>query len=158
MEIEIDKNSKNIINIKQVFKYFDRDYDGFLNCDEIGIALRSIGKCITQNELNNLIQTINNQQPNPAKVSFEQFVNLATLEFQYSNQTQQQIIAAFQIFDKQNTGFIHSNELKHLLLTLGESISLEELDSIIADADPNNTGKINYIQYSQVLAASVSAL
>ncbi len=43
---------------------------------------------------------------------------------------------------QENKGFIQSTELKHVLGNIGESLSAQELDELVKEADPNNTGKI----------------
>ena len=54
----------------------------------------------------------------------------------------EKLIAAFQVFDKDNSGFIEIDELKEVMKKLGEDFTSEELELIIADAGED--GKISF--------------
>ena len=51
---------------------------------------------------------------------------------------------AFSAFDKEQNGYINSNELKHVLEIMEQKPSDQEIFRLISDADPNNSGKIMY--------------
>jgi len=51
---------------------------------------------------------------------------------------------AFQVFDKQGTGFISVQDLKLSLTSLGERLTDEELDELIREVDQNGEGMVNY--------------
>ncbi len=48
------------------------------------------------------------------------------------------------IFDKDDDGFISVDELRHIMQSLGEKMNDSELDEMIAEADSDNDGLINY--------------
>lgn len=49
-----------------------------------------------------------------------------------------------QVFDKNHDGFISEAELRYAMTNLGESLSDEDLKSMIKAADLDGDGKINY--------------
>ena len=51
---------------------------------------------------------------------------------------------AFGMFDKDGDGFIDAAELRHLLTNLGERLSEEEVDEMIAEVDIDGDGKVDY--------------
>ena len=51
---------------------------------------------------------------------------------------------AFRVFDKNNDGIMTSNELRDVMLTLGDTMSREDVDEMIRDADLNGDGNIDY--------------
>ena len=57
------------------------------------------------------------------------------------------IINAFEIFDKNHDGTISINEFKHILMDLGQKLSEEEVEEIFQDIDFNEDGKINYREF-----------
>lgn len=57
----------------------------------------------------------------------------------------------YRTLDKDLDGFISSTEMRHYLTTLGETLSQEEIDELMKDADPNGEGKINYQEFCYVL-------
>ena len=50
----------------------------------------------------------------------------------------------FRIFDKDDDGFISVEELRHIMQSLGEKLTDNELDEMIAEADSDKDGLINY--------------
>lgn len=48
------------------------------------------------------------------------------------------------VFDKNNDGLISSNELRHVMTSLGERLSEEEVDDMIKEADLDGDGMVNY--------------
>jgi hypothetical protein len=48
------------------------------------------------------------------------------------------------IFDKDDDGFISVEELRHIMQSLGEKMSDADLDEMIAEADADSDGLINY--------------
>lgn len=51
---------------------------------------------------------------------------------------------AFYVFDKDGDGKISAEELKHVMLNLGEKLTDEELDEMIKEADIDGDGEVNY--------------
>lgn len=48
------------------------------------------------------------------------------------------------VFDKNNDGLISSNELRHVMTSLGERLSEEEVNDMIKEADLDGDGQVNY--------------
>jgi calmodulin len=61
-----------------------------------------------------------------------------------------QVLDAFKLFDKQGSGIIDVSLLKPFLLTLGK-LTEEEVNEMIAVADPQNSGKIRYYAFVKTL-------
>lgn len=51
---------------------------------------------------------------------------------------------AFRVFDKDGNGFISAAELRHVMISLGEKLTEEEVDEMIKEADTNGDGQIDY--------------
>ena len=51
---------------------------------------------------------------------------------------------AFQVFDKDNDGFISAMELSYVMSNLGENLSPKEVDEMIQEADLDGDGKVNF--------------
>jgi calmodulin len=56
---------------------------------------------------------------------------------------------AFAVFDKQGLGKIPTAELRHYLVSIGETLTEEEADAMMKAADPTGTG---FIEYDHFLA------
>lgn len=57
--------------------------------------------------------------------------------------TEQELLNAFKVFDKDGSGTISSDELRNVLKSLGEDLTDAELDEMIKLADRNGDGSID---------------
>jgi calmodulin len=51
-------SEKQIAEFKEAFSLFDKDGDGFISDSEFGTAMRSLGQCPTEAELQEMIKEI----------------------------------------------------------------------------------------------------
>ena len=51
---------------------------------------------------------------------------------------------AFNVFDKDGNGFISANELRQVMLSLGEKLTDQEVQEMIREADIDGDGQINF--------------
>jgi calmodulin len=58
-----------------------------------------------------------------------------------------ELAEAFAFFDKNGDGHISKEELKMVLLQLGENLGEEEIEEIFKEADLNNDGIIDYHEF-----------
>ncbi|KEP66716.1 UNVERIFIED_CONTAM: calmodulin, putative [Hammondia hammondi] len=64
---------------------------------------------------------------------------------------EEELIKAFNTFDRSNDGTVSADELSQVMLALGELLSDEEVKAMIKEADPNGTGKIQYANFVKML-------
>jgi len=57
------------------------------------------------------------------------------------------LIECFKVFDKNGIGFISASELKHIMMTYGEVLNEEEANEMIAEANVDKNGLINYKEF-----------
>ena len=58
---------------------------------------------------------------------------------------------AFMAFDYDRMGFMQTSDLKNALEHLGEKVTEDETFLMIANADPENTGALQYAQFKQLI-------
>ena len=64
---------------------------------------------------------------------------------------EEELRKAFKVLDYENRGYISRQDLKHFMTKVGDKLSEKEITEMIQEADPNNTGKIQYENYIKVL-------
>ncbi|CAI5703307.1 unnamed protein product [Peronospora effusa] len=57
----------------------------------------------------------------------------------------------FALFDKDESGCIDQDELKNMLLALGQQLSSSEIDEIMRQADTDNDGKISFTEFVSMM-------
>lgn len=58
--------------------------------------------------------------------------------------SEEELREAFKVFDKDGSGDISAAELRHVMTSLGEKLTDEEVDEMIREADIDGDGKVNY--------------
>ena len=132
--------------LKEAFDMFDRDKDSMINKRELGCVLRSIGQEPSEQDLSDMLADISKEDDSP--LTFEDVMEIINKNLN-GTEAEEELIEAFKVFDKEGNGLIPVGEFKHLMLTLGEKLPEEEVDEMIKEADPNNEGNVNYIDFSK---------
>lgn len=57
--------------------------------------------------------------------------------------SEEEIREAFKVFDRDNNGFISAAELRHVMTSIGEKLTDDEVDEMIKEADQDGDGKID---------------
>lgn len=76
-------------------------------------------------------------------IDFGEFVQMMSRKVQDAD-TEAELREAFAVFDKDGDGFIGATELLQVMSQLGEDLTLEEVHSMIREADQDGDGRINY--------------
>jgi calmodulin len=58
--------------------------------------------------------------------------------------TDDDLLEAFRVFDRDGDGNISTTELRMVMLNLGEKMSDEEVENMIREADEDGDGQVNY--------------
>ncbi|KAL9107868.1 MAG: hypothetical protein Q9227_007286 [Pyrenula ochraceoflavens] len=65
--------------------------------------------------------------------------------------TEDELRQAFAVFDKDGSGTISADELRHVLKSLGEKLTDEEIDEMMRTADKDNNGSIDYAEFVKLM-------
>lgn len=58
---------------------------------------------------------------------------------------------AFQVFDREGNGTVNREEMKQILITLGDRITEQEVEYMLRDADINEDGLIEYKKFIRLM-------
>ena len=62
-----------------------------------------------------------------------------------------QYIEAFNLFDRDNDGYISKSDLKIYLTSLGENVNDQDIDNIFKEVNPEEDGLINFEEFCKML-------
>lgn len=124
---------------------------GYVDANRMTLLIRATGETPTERKVAEIIAMAHETG---GKVSFMQFVEIIKgIRKSEARPSLSDIEAAFHVFDPSELGYIHRDELKRVLTTFGEKLSGEEVEGLIAVADIDEQGRIDYIKFAKQLLA-----
>uniref|UniRef100_UPI00398ECF1E calcium-binding protein 1-like n=1 Tax=Pristiophorus japonicus TaxID=55135 RepID=UPI00398ECF1E len=134
---------EEIEELREAFKEFDKDKDGFINYKDLGNCMRTMGYMPTEMELIELSQIITD-----GRVDFEDFLDLMAPKLLAETADMigmKELRDAFREFDTNRDGRISTPELREAMKKLmGEQLPSREIEEILRDVDLNGDGLVDF--------------
>lgn len=128
---------------KEVFNLFDDVGDGKIDGTKVGTLARALGLKPTQAQVTKVLgQEI--KREGEKRFSLEEFLPIyEQLQKEKEVGTMADFMEGLRVFDKDESGKILVAELRHALLALGERLTIDEADEIVAGIE-DAEGMVNY--------------
>ena len=84
------------------------------------------------------------------KVDFPEFLTMMTSKVTEVD-TEKEIKEAFKLFDKDSDGYISAEELRNIMMNLGEKLTDQEVDDMIKEADKDGDGLVNFQEFINMM-------
>ena len=120
---------------KKYFDQFDQGSKNYLTNDEMNNLLEYLGLS-TYRELFNKFDMI----------TFNNYLSIIQKKIE-RQKLEDEIIQAFEFFDKDKKGYFEIEFFKSLMLSLKEKLTVEEVNEMIKEADPCSLGYIKYKEF-----------
>jgi calmodulin len=78
----------------------------------------------------------------PALINGAEFLTMMARKMKDTD-SEEEIREAFKVFDRDNNGFISAAELRHVMTSIGEKLTDDEVDEMIREADQDGDGRID---------------
>ena len=141
-----------ISECREVFNLFDKTGDGIIDKNELPDLMRAMN--VDPADDGEVREWMNRVDKNrTGKVEFEEFLELFAA-FAKEEDPEKELVEAFKIFDKDGSGKISADELRYVMLNLGEKLTQEEADEMIKEADTNRDGQIDYAEFVKLLTVT----
>ena len=137
-------SADQIQEFRQAFDIIDRNGDGVITIDDLAAVMRAMGQTPTSQELQDMIKEVDADGND--NIDFTEFLALMSRQMRQSD-IEDELKDAFRIFDRDSDGFITSQEIRSLLISLGLDSSPEVIRRMINEADKNRDGKIDYSEF-----------
>merc|ERR1712224_398589 len=114
------------MGVTECFRCLDRDNDGILNHEEVGILFRALGQTPTDDELAAALA----EKP-PAGLDLTGFADFFSANY-HPPTTEDTVLRAFKVFDPEGTGVVNVELLREALSTSG--LQHEQVDALLEKA------------------------
>jgi len=137
--------AEEIAGLEAIFKAIDTDNSGTITAEELNATLEKKGNNIPKDQLEQLLKLVDVDAS--GVIDYDEFL-AATMSLHQLNK-EENLRKAFEHFDEDGSGSITKDELRKALEASGTAADLSEaeLDAIIADADKDGDGLIDYEEF-----------
>ncbi|XP_062932245.1 myosin light chain 6B [Cynocephalus volans] len=143
-KVVIEFNKDQLEEFKEAFELFDRVGDGKILYSQCGDVMRALGQNPTNAEVLRILGNPKSDELKSRRVDFETFLPmLQAVAKNRDRGTYDDYLEGLRVFDKEGNGKVMGAELRHVLTTLGEKLTEEEVEDVLAGHEDSN-GCINY--------------
>lgn len=150
-QLDRELRPEEIEELKQAFREFDKDRDGYISYKDLGECMRTMGYMPTEMELIELSQQITG-----GKVDFDDFVELMGPKMLAETADMigiKELRDAFREFDTNGDGQISMAELREAMRKLlGQQLNPREVDEILKDVDLNGDGLVDFEEFVRMMS------
>ncbi|CAF0728614.1 unnamed protein product [Rotaria sp. Silwood1] len=149
-----DITPEELAELREAFRVFDQNGDGSITLSELRIVLDQMGLDPTEEELQDMIREVDEDQS--GTISFAEFVDMVKKAVDTNKSSREELFRAFQVFDLDQNGFITMEELRTVLQATGDRPTDEDALEMIAEADIDGDGRINYDEFVLIMTNNTS--
>jgi len=143
---------ERISDLKELFATYDPEGQGMVKSSDLGEMLMKTGLELFPEEVEDITFEIDKNSEGVFDYNeFEAIYVKVT-----KPQTEDDVMQAFKFFDKEKLGFIWAEDLKNILMTIGDKMTEKEADELIKAADSID-GKIDYMNFVGLMASELSS-
>eukprot|EP01064_Diplonema_japonicum_P031604 TRINITY_DN570_c1_g1_i1.p2 TRINITY_DN570_c1_g1~~TRINITY_DN570_c1_g1_i1.p2 ORF type:complete len:179 (+),score=56.06 TRINITY_DN570_c1_g1_i1:77-538(+) len=135
---------------KETWYLFDEKRTGSVAKSDFIHIVRSLGRKYTEAEVQEKTASLGDQ------VKLEEFIEF--MKQPYEGPTQQDLLAALQAFDGNETGFLKHSEIVSLLTTLGEKMSEAEVKQLMSEVKTDDQGRVSIEDFAKYLNEPVPSM
>jgi len=133
-----------VVLYQDAFAHFDSLKNGMISTKLLGPLLRHCGENPSESEIQDMVNEVDKDATGTIK--FPNFLDLMSIKFS-DNNAEDEIREAFKVFDGDGNGYINRQELRSVMMNLGEKLTDDEMECLIDEVDIDGDGQINYEEF-----------
>lgn len=136
-------NQAQIQEFKEAFTMMDQNRDGIIDVEDLRAIYGNLGRDPDVKTLEAMVQEA------PGPLNFTMFLTLFG-EKTKGTDPESALRDAFIMFDQDNTGHLHEEYVKDLLMNVGDQFSKDEVKQTWKEA-PIEGGQLDYMKFVQII-------
>ncbi|ELU00393.1 hypothetical protein CAPTEDRAFT_170356 [Capitella teleta] len=130
------------------FKAFDKKGEGHVKVGDIEFAMKKMGHTFKSEFLEKLEDVIDTE--GTGFIQFEEFCTIVKKKMQ-EDEDERELKEIFRVLDKDKKGEVNVSELRWILKNLGDDLTEEDIDDMIADVDTDGSGWVDYEEFAHLM-------
>ncbi|GLJ13283.1 hypothetical protein SUGI_0209590 [Cryptomeria japonica] len=147
--------------IRRVYEMLDENADGVVNVGELCGFINKLGISMSEDDVRSILRKPL-QSEDCCSLRFEDFVEFHQYIF-YSqdneeNDESKDLMEAFRVFDQNKDGYISSNELQHVLSTMGlipGGQDPQKCEKMICRFDTDCNGVLDFSEFKSMMSSKI---
>merc|ERR1719362_2597202 len=112
--------------------------DGSVDSSKVSIIMKTIGQNPSEAEIQDMVNQVD--KDGTGSIDFPEFLMMMAIKVDSEN-AEDEIREAFQVFDGDGNGYINRNELTVVMANIGEKLTTAEIQAMIDEADVDGDGQ-----------------
>ena len=133
---------------KQAFELFDTNNNGRISRKELKKIMEGLGQYPTQVEIDELIKEVD--ADGDGLIDYAEFETMLSRKMS-SNEEEDNLKQAFQVFDKAGRGKIGASELREVMLGLGEDLTDAQIKIMIDEISSKKDGYVTFDDFKNAM-------
>jgi centrin-1 len=141
-------DDEQVEELREAFNLFDTEHSGTIDARELKAALRALGFEVKKEDVRRMLNDVGKDASQP--IDFNDFQEMMRGRMPDKN-SREEINKVFALFDEDETGKISFRNLRNISKELGETLTDDELQEMIEEADRDGDGLINPEEFYRVM-------
>ncbi len=133
---------------KKVFESYSKGQEGNVNKQELANIFKAINIDASDEEIKEIIKKMDLEDKK--EINYDEFLTIIN-QREKDVDEEEEVLKAFKVFDKEGNGLININELKDIMLSMGNNWSENEINEMFAEADIDMDGYLNYEDFVRTM-------
>ena len=133
---------------KKVFESYSKGQEGNVNKQELANIFKAINIDASDEEIKEIIKKMDLEEKK--EINYDEFLTIIN-QREKDVDEEEEVLKAFKVFDKEGNGLININELKDIMLSMGNNWSENEINEMFAEADIDMDGYLNYEDFVRTM-------
>ncbi|XP_033733486.1 troponin C isoform X2 [Pecten maximus] len=148
MTEEFRATEKQVLDAKQAFCNFDKKKEGTVSCKDLGSIFKSLGLLMKDDKIKDWSDEVDEEAT--GRLNCDQWLELFVRKLK-EDMDERELKEAFRVLDKDKKGVIKVDVLRWILKSLGDELTDEEIENMIAETDTDGSGTVDYEEFKALM-------